>query len=112
MGEETPEEVVEPRAKLNRLTEDEGLRYLTQRYNGGWDEPCEVKEGGTGDRVPENLWNVTNLVIVDWESAMNVVVSVEAEQLHDGVKNPSRGERCTNSDPGDVGWNSRAEEAD
>ena len=98
-------------AKLNRLAEDEGLCYFMWSDDRGWDEPCEVKEGDAGDWVLEYSWDVTDLMVVDWKCAMDVVVDVEAKGLHDRIKNLSGGECGTDSDPGNVGWNTRTEES-
>ena len=111
LGEEPLEKVVNMAAKINCITEDQGLCYCERGSDGGWDKPCKVNEGGTRDWVLEDSWDVTDLLVVDWKSAMGVVVDMETKGLHDGIKGLARREGCTDSNPGDVGWNARAEEA-
>ena len=85
MGEELLEEVVNTAAKINCITEDQGLCYCERGSDGGWDKLCEVNEGGTRDRVLEDSWDVTDLLVVDWKSTMGVVVDMETKELHNSI---------------------------
>jgi hypothetical protein len=77
--------------KVDCVTKDKSFRDVGSRCDSEWNKPGKIEESVARDRVAEELREVTNVGVVNWEVLVDITTGMETSEAVTRSKEPPLG---------------------